>query len=434
MQSSNFYIFSYSIFNKMKKLLFLAFIGLIITACGKDDSYDPVEVDTQAPSKPLNLTATEQRENSLKLNWAAATDNVGVTGYRIYQDGTALAGLITETSATILGLTAGTTYSFYVTALDAEENESDQSNTLEAFTIEQPLSFLPLLSQMGVFDGSLSDLNPTNGVQLYEINSTLFTDYSHKQRLIRLPEGQSMRYNNTDLLPAFPNNTLIAKTFFYNLDERDPSLGKKIIETRILLKVNDTWLVGDYIWNEAQTEATYRETGSTEAISYIDQNGNLQNVNYQIPSKQDCFTCHNNNNNTFPIGPKLRNLNFIPSYTNQNQLDYFAGLGLLQGVNSGSTTVLPNWEDETLLIEDRARAYMDVNCAHCHQPGGSVPSGFTLDFRLQTPFADTGIYANRGEIIARFQSTLPTYRMPQLGRTVVHGEALQMLNEYMDSL
>jgi uncharacterized repeat protein (TIGR03806 family) len=418
----------------MKKLLFLAVIGLMITACGKDDSYDPVEVDTEAPSKPLNLTASEQTETSLKLSWEASTDNVGVTGYRIYQDGTALVGLITETSATIQNLTAGTAYSFYVTALDAEENESGQSNTLEAFTIEQPLSFLPLLSQMGVFGGNLSDLDPANGVQLYEINSTLFTDYAHKQRLIRLPDGQSMRFNNSNLLPTFPDNTLIAKTFYYNLDERDPSLGKKIIETRILLKVNGTWLVGDYIWNIAQTEATYRETGSTEAISYIDGNGNAQNVDYQIPSKQDCFTCHNNNATTFPIGPKLRNLNFIPSYTNQNQLDYLADLGLLQGVTSGNISVLPNWEDETLLIDDRARAYMDVNCAHCHQPGGSVPPGFFLDFRLETAFGDTGIYANRGEIIARFQSTLPTYRMPQLGRTVIHGEALQMLNEYIDSL
>lgn len=418
----------------MKKLLFLAIIGLMITACGKDDSYDPVEVDTQAPSKPLNLTASDQTETSLKLTWEASTDNVGVTGYRIYQDGTALHSLVTETSATIQGLTSGNAYSFYVTALDAEENESAQSNTLETFTIEQPLTFLPLLSQMGVYDGGLSGLNPADGVQLYEINSALFTDYAHKQRLIRLPEGQSMRYNNTDLLPTFPDNSLIAKTFYYNLDDRNPSLGKKIIETRILLKVNGTWLVGDYIWNSAQTEATYRETGSTESISYIDGNGTTQNVDYQIPSKQDCFTCHNNNSTTFPIGPKLRNLNFIPSYTNQNQLDYLASIGLLQGVNSGSTSVLPNWEDETLLIDDRARAYMDVNCAHCHQPGGSVPPGFVLDFRLETDFNNTGIYANRGEIIARFQSTLPTYRMPQLGRTVIHGEALQMLNEYIDSL
>ena len=412
----------------MNKLLSILILSLLIISCGKDDSYDPVEVDTQAPSKPLNLVATEQTQTSLKLSWEAATDNVGVTGYRIYQDGTALVGLVTETSTTVENLNNETNHSFYVTAIDAEENESEQSN------IVSTNYFLPLLSQMGVFSGNLSGLNPADGVQLYEINSTLFTDYAHKQRLIRLPQGQPMQYNNTDLLPSFPDNTLISKTFYYNLDERDPSLGKKIIETRILLKVNGSWLVGDYIWNASQTEATYRETGSTEAISYIDQNGTQQNVDYQIPSKQDCFTCHNNNATTFPIGPKLRNLNFVPSFTSQNQLDYFSSIGLLNGVTSGNISVLPNWEDENLLLEDRARAYMDVNCAHCHQPGGSVPPGFTLDFRLETDFNNTGIYANRGEIIARFQSTLPTYRMPQLGRTIVHEEALQMLEEYIDSL
>lgn len=418
----------------MKKIFLLILMSFVIIACGKDDSYDPVEIDTQAPSKPLNLVATEQTQTSLKLSWEPSTDNVGVTGYRIYQDGNALVGLVSATSATIQNLTAGTTYNFYVTALDAEENESEQSNTAETFTEQQPISFLPLLSEMGIFTGNLSNLDPADGVQLYEINSTLFTDYAHKQRLIRLPEGQSMSYNNTDLLPSFPDNTLISKTFYYNIDERNPALGKKIIETRILLKANGVWLVGDYIWNASQTEATYRETGSTEAISYIDQNGTTQNVDYQIPSKQDCFTCHNNNATTFPIGPKLRNLNFVPSYTSQNQLDYLTSIGFLQGVTSSSTSVLPHWEDENLLLEDRARAYMDVNCAHCHQPGGSVPNTFNLDFRLETDFNDTGIYANRGEIVARFESTLPTYRMPQLGRTIVHEEALQMLEEYIDSL
>ncbi len=428
MYSFNFYIFSQLISKKMNKLFSIILLSLLIISCGKDDSYDPVEVDTQAPSKPLNLVATEQTETSLKLSWEAATDNVGVTGYRIYQDGTALVGLVTETFTTVENLDNESNHSFYVTAIDAEENESEQSN------IVSTNYFLPLLSQMGVFSGNLSDLNPADGVQLYEINSTLFTDYAHKQRLIRLPQGQKMQYNGNDLLPSFPDNTLISKTFYYNIDERDPSLGKKIIETRILLKVNGSWLVGDYIWNASQTEATYRETGSTETISYIDENGTPQNVDYQIPSKQDCFTCHNNNATTFPIGPKLRNLNFVPSFTPQNQLDYFTSIGLLNGVTSGSTSVLPNWEDENLLLEDRARAYMDVNCAHCHQPGGSVPPGFTLDFRLETDFNNTGIYANRGEIIARFQSILPTYRMPQLGRTVVHEEALQMLEEYIDSL
>jgi uncharacterized repeat protein (TIGR03806 family) len=297
-----------------------------------------------------------------------------------------------------------------------------------------PLTFETNLSDMGVFAGNLSNLLPAAGVQLYEINSTLFTDYAAKQRLIRLPEGGKMTSNGNNLLPNFPDNTLISKTFYYNIDDRDPSLGKKIIETRIMLKTEGTWKVGDYIWNEAQTEATYRETGSEIPISYIDINGTTQNVNYIIPSKQDCFTCHNNANVTLPIGMKLRSMNFTPSYTSQNQLTYFTNNGLIEGVNPSNITVLPDWTDDTNFdIFERGRAYIDVNCAHCHQPGGAV-TNFALDFRYETPFENTAIFPNRGEIEARIQSTLPTYRMPQLGRTIVHDEAVTMLLEYLEAI
>ncbi len=419
----------------MKKIFCLLFIAMNVLAisCGKDDSYEPV--DDQSPSAPTNLVASDQTETSFKLTWTASTDNIGVTGYNVYQDGNILMSLINGTSVVVNELTPGTDYEFYVTAMDSENNESNPSNKVNAFTVEEPLSFQPVLSEMGIFQGTLSSLSPAEGVQLYEINSTLFTDYASKQRLIRLPAGQRLRYNNSDLLPSFPDNTLIAKTFYYNIDDRNPALGKKIIETRVMIKVENKWMVGNYIWNAEQTEATFRETGSIENISYIDLSGSTQNINYQIPSKQDCFTCHNNNGTTFPIGLKLRSMNFTPSYTAQNQLDYFTDNGLLEGVVSGNISVLPDWTDLVNYdLPQRARAYMDVNCAHCHQPGGSVPPTFFLDFRFETPFENTGIYANRGEIAARFGSTVPTYRMPQLGRTIIHTEALQMLEEYIDSL
>jgi hypothetical protein len=76
---------------------------------------------------------------------------------------------------------------------------------------------------------------------------------------------------------------------------------------------------------------------------------------------------------------------------------------------------------------------MDINCAHCHNPDGVVGT-FNMDFRYETAYADSGIYENRGEIEARTLSTLVNYRMPQLGRTVVHEEAVTMLVEYLESL
>jgi uncharacterized repeat protein (TIGR03806 family) len=420
--------------NKIYSLVLL--FGLfLISACGTDDGGN--NVDSESPSAPANLTASNITESSLQLDWTASTDNTAVTGYRIYEENS---GNMTpvgaaSTSFVVSNLIAETPYKFHITAIDAAGNESGQSNTVEISTAQAPLEFLTNLSEMGVFTGALANLEPASRVQLYELNSALFTDYAAKQRLIRFPEGQAMRYDNSDLLPVFPDNTLIAKTFYYNINDQDPGQGKQIIETRLLLKIEGAWQVGNYIWNAAQTEATYRETGSEVPISYIDGNGDTQNVDYLIPSKENCITCHSNSNTIIPIGPKLRTMNFVPSYTNMNQLEYFKANGLLEGLSSASSiSVLPDWTNDALYsLEERARGYIDINCAHCHQPGGEV-TNFDIDFRFETPFTDTGIYPNRGEIEARIQSNMPTYRMPQLGRTVVHEEAVSMLIEYLDSL
>jgi len=410
---------------------------LIIVSCGGDDDYTPTEtetIDTESPTPPTNLTATNKTEASLQLNWDAATDNVGVVNYAVFQNGNLVNNNVANTSLSIQNLTPETEYSFSVIAFDAEENESESSAILDTCTLAETLEYKTNLSEMGVFTGNISTMTPAEGVQLYEINSTLFTDYAKKQRLVRLPNCETMQYKGDDLLPEFPNNTLIAKTFYYNKNDQNPDEGKIIIETRILLKINGNWQVGNYIWNEAQTEATYTENGNVTPISYMNNDGETLNIDYEIPSKQDCFTCHNNNNSTFPIGMKLRSMNFTPSYTNQNQLAYLESIGIMEGVTSENISTLPDWTDDaTYDILERGRAYIDVNCAHCHQPGGAV-TNFNLDFRFETPFDDTGIYANRGEIEARVQSTAPVYRMPQLGRTIVHEEAVVMLLEYLEAI
>src|SRR5438876_8592692 len=89
--------------------------------------------DTQAPSSPTNLAATAVSSSQIDLSWSPATDNVGVTGYRVYRDGT-LAASPTGTSVSITGLSAGTTYSFTVSAFDAAGNASALSAPLSATT------------------------------------------------------------------------------------------------------------------------------------------------------------------------------------------------------------------------------------------------------------------------------------------------------------
>ncbi|MEA2105600.1 MAG: GEVED domain-containing protein, partial [Bacteroidota bacterium] len=91
--------------------------------------------DTQAPTAPTNLSASNISETSFTLSWNASTDNVGVTGYDVYQNGSFL-NSVTGTSANISGLSAGTTYNYYVKAKDAAGNISAASSTLQVTTDE----------------------------------------------------------------------------------------------------------------------------------------------------------------------------------------------------------------------------------------------------------------------------------------------------------
>ncbi|WP_373426164.1 carbohydrate-binding protein [Paenibacillus radicibacter] len=89
--------------------------------------------DTQAPSVLSNLTSTGKTNTSVSLSWSASTDNVGVTGYEVYQ-GNSLVVTVTSTSATVSGLTPNTAYTFTVKAKDAAGNRSAASNDVSVTT------------------------------------------------------------------------------------------------------------------------------------------------------------------------------------------------------------------------------------------------------------------------------------------------------------
>src|SRR5690606_10339581 len=91
------------------------------------------QIDTQAPTAPLNLSVTSVGTNNIAVQWTAATDNVGVASYDIYVNGE-LQGSTNSTSTNIANLSPVTTYSIYVVAKDAAGNISPQSNTVTATT------------------------------------------------------------------------------------------------------------------------------------------------------------------------------------------------------------------------------------------------------------------------------------------------------------
>ena len=294
--------------------------------------------------------------------------------------------------------------------------------------------FLPTLSELQLFEGNLADLKFIETVHEYEMSTPLFTDYSYKLRSISIPNGEYMLYNG-DGLPIFPDNTILTKTFYYLFDERNPSLGRKIIETRILIKKNGIWNVGNYVWNEAQTEAFLDEGAHAVPISWIDEAGNNRNINYLVPPQNLCFQCHVKNGSTVPVGPKLRAMNMV--HNGQNQLQYFKDKGLLVGAPDVSQiAVMPDWSDNTVSLDERARAYLDVNCAHCHQAGGSynVNYGDTFDLSYDISFEDSNIYEVRVSIQDRMNTQIANYFMPLFGTTVIHTEGVDLINAYIDSL
>lgn len=89
--------------------------------------------DTTPPAAPQNLSAAVQSSSQINLTWSASTDNVGVTGYDVYRNGAKLA-TTGSTNYSVTGLTASTTYSFYVVATDKANNVSPNSNTVSATT------------------------------------------------------------------------------------------------------------------------------------------------------------------------------------------------------------------------------------------------------------------------------------------------------------
>jgi len=397
----------------MKKSLLPLIILVFCFSCGDDDDIimDTADLDWN----DTNTNATYSVE-------------YGITGF---SEGTGIIITTEQTNITLTGLLANTDYQVYVKAICSATNESMNTEAV-SFTTAAPrviAEFLPNLSDLNLFTGNLSDLAPSEYAFVYELITPLFSDYSSKQRIVALPEGGQMTANGEGM-PDFPDNTLIAKTFYYNIDDRDPSLGKTIIETRILLKKNGIWEMGDYIWNTEQTEAVLDNTGGTVAISYIRDNGNTRNVNYKIPSSMDCIECHENSNTKTPLGPKLRNLNA------NNQLQDLIANNYLQTTDVTNISPLPKWDDTsgTYTQEERARAYMDVNCATCHRDGGSCEFESTLRLPYEQDFATTQIFERRIDIDTRMQSYVPNFSMPQIGTSIIHNEGYGVVRAYLNSL
>lgn len=319
-----------------------------------------------------------------------------------------------------------------ITSISSCEEDFDFDVEVPNFNFPNTVVFEDSLSAYQIFEGTPSDLIPSDDFQLVELSSILFTDYAHKQRLVKVPAGTQMT-RLSDGSIDFPDGTILTKTFFYYNDERDKSLGKRIIETRLLIKESNTWNVATYLWNEAQTHATLELTGVDTQVSWINSKGNNISTLYHVPNENECIACHQSNSTMTPLGTKLRNLNrtVVRNGASLNQLNHLQSVGMLNDFQVSQVPKIVDYGDERYTLSERGRAYLDLNCSHCHNPNAwETPSEREFDFRYETPLTQSGILFEEHKII----EALSDREMPFIGTTILDQEGVGLVIEYIESL
>ncbi|WP_346838921.1 SO2930 family diheme c-type cytochrome [Microbulbifer sp. SAOS-129_SWC] len=324
------------------------------------------------------------------------------------------------------------------------------------------------------------ELSPNAGVTPYDLNTALFSDYAHKLRTVWMPAGKSAKYAKEDF--DYPVGTVLTKTFYYPkgkngtilrtddysndyvpgaAGERLQLANVRLMETRILVKRADGWQALPYVWNKEQTEATLQIAGDASRMKMVSESGDSDDFTYVVPDRNQCAGCHADNHSKkalHPLGPRARHLNKDYTYGTgtQNQLLHWQQIGYLTGLPEFAEIPRDaDYADISASLDERARAYLDINCGHCHNPSG--PAGYSgLDLYHEETVArrygvckppiaaGTGsgdhlfdiVPGQPGQSIIPFRvgSTNPGAMMPELGRTLVHEKGLALLRDWIASM
>jgi len=309
----------------------------------------------------------------------------------------------------------------------------------------------------------------------YDVNTALFSDYALKQRAIYIPDGATASFQ-PDAALDLPVGSAVIKTFYYPADFRAPGEAFSLIETRLLVRHADGWHPLPYIWDAEQHDAVLTPAGEVRAISFIDAAGAAQTANYLVPQRNECQNCHAvQADATSPVelvllGVKARHLNRAYDYGgdvgSRNQLDRLTELDMLAG--APATATIPAAYDFRPIeasgpgavgpaeLDLAARSYLDINCAHCHNPrgvqgmtsqlfldhgstdlfhlgvckrpgsAGSGNGGFTFDIVPGDP--DTSI------LYFRTDTTKVGAMMPLLGRSLTHSRGAELLHAWIAAM
>ena len=319
-------------------------------------------------------------------------------------------------------------------------------------TPEKNLSrdFPATLTETGLFS-SVEDHQPAPGLIPYDVNVPLWSDGAEKERFIALPRNNSVVFNDK-VQWEFPVGTVIVKTFFLESDTTNLQKRRRL-ETRLWLQNPRGWEGYTYLWNDEQTEASLLADWPLKKEYEIRTPEGSVKQEWYFPSRSDCHACHTHNAG-FTLGWNTRQLNRVETTgnDNENQIEKFKRLKLFTALPPMvELEAFPHWEDQNAPLEQRARAYLDVNCAVCHRPGGFGTAGgskanLDVHIPINTAFAVPTEFnpgapqwivpseSHHSLLLQRMSSRNPKVQMPPLGTLKPDHAAQKVIRQWIDGL
>lgn len=303
----------------------------------------------------------------------------------------------------------------------------------------------------------------------YQLRTPAFSDYAFKIRSISIPQGTTIDTDGDHI--KFPTGTVLTKSFYYHslpgkscftaqgklqgvkIDQRfnesaPPQSELCPIETRTLTKTHADWKANAYLWQDGSpTPAPY---GADISVQLVDlaNSGGLE-FQYHVPDKNQCRQCHQGNAvnqpDLAPIGPTRLSRLDLAQFTSPQ---WFA---IVPTNNPQPTAAIE--KDESL--NNAARNYLDINCAHCHNPNGVAASSALFLAMAETRLQNLGIckrpiatggntfgkiydihpgHPEKSFLIDRLKSLENTVKMPEISKATVDPSGIRLISQWIKQL